>query len=60
MGILPFEPFRMTVEVMNWVNPNSNGVVGSMPTVFWAEAYANFGIIGVCIVPFLLALLSIM
>lgn len=52
-GILPIEPYRMTVEVMNWVIPNNDkGIVGSMPTVFWAEAYANFGVLGVILVPF--------
>lgn len=53
-GILPIEPYRMTVEVMNWVNPNDKGIVGSMPTVFWAEAYANFGVLGVVLVPFVI------
>ncbi|MCT7506074.1 oligosaccharide repeat unit polymerase [Aliarcobacter cryaerophilus] len=53
-GILPIEPYRMTVEVMNWVNPNDKGIVGSMPTVFWAEAYANFGVLGVVFVPFVI------
>lgn len=53
-GILPIEPYRMTVEVMNWVDPNDYGIVGSMPTVFWAEAYANFGILGVVFVPFVI------
>ncbi len=53
-GILPIEPYRMTVEVMNWVNPNDKGIVGSMPTVFWAEAYANFGTLGVILIPFMI------
>lgn len=53
-GILSFEPYRMTVEVMNWVNPNDKGIVGSMPTVFWAEAYANFGVLGVIFIPFII------
>ncbi|MFW3344169.1 O-antigen polymerase [Aliarcobacter butzleri] len=53
-GILPIESYRMTVEVMNWVNPNDKGIVGSMPTVFWAEAYANFGVLGVILVPFVI------
>jgi len=53
-GILPVESYRMTVEVMNWVNPNDKGIVGSMPTVFWAEAYANFGILGVIFIPFMI------
>lgn len=53
-GILPIEPYRLTVEIMNWVHPNDKGIVGSMPTVFWAEAYANFGVLGVIFVPFLM------
>ena len=53
-GILPIEPYKMTVEVMNWVDPNDYGIVGSMPTVFWAEAYANFGVLGVLFVPFVI------
>ncbi len=49
-GVLPYEPVRLTVLVMDWVNPQLEqlGIVGSMPTVFWAEIYANFG-------PFLIA-----
>lgn len=45
MGIFPYEPFRLTVMVMDWVNPELEqlGIVGTMPTVFWAEIYANFG-----------------
>ncbi len=52
-GIFLFEPYRLTVEVMNWRFPNhvGSGIVGSMPTVFWAEAYANFGTIGVISLP---------
>jgi oligosaccharide repeat unit polymerase len=53
-GILPIEPYKMTIEVMNWVDPNDYGIVGTMPTVFWAEAYANFGILGVVFVPFVI------
>lgn len=56
-GILPIETYRMTVEVMNWLNPNDKGIVGSMPTVFWAEAYANFGILGVVFVPFMIGVI---
>lgn len=44
-SILPYDPVRLTVVVMDWVNPAlaQLGIVGSMPTVFWAEVYANFG-----------------
>lgn len=53
-GILPYTPVRYTVDVMNWVFPSlpSRGVVGSMPTVFWGESYANFGPFGIPVVAF--------
>jgi hypothetical protein len=48
-GVLPFEPFLLTEEVMNFADPASlsRGVVGTMPTIFWGEMYANFGVFGV-------------
>lgn len=48
-GIFPWEHYRITVEVMNYIAPHlsSVGVTGSAPTVFWGEAYANFGLIGI-------------
>jgi oligosaccharide repeat unit polymerase len=51
-GLLPFTPFRYTVEIMNMVFPNlaATGVVGSMPTVFWGESYLNFGPLGIPII----------
>jgi len=44
-GVLPFVPYEMTVEVMNRMDPASaeKGIVGTAPTVFWGEVYANFG-----------------
>ena len=53
-GILPFEPFYLTEEIMAWYNPSQAdiGVVGSMPTVYWGEMYANFGFPGVVLPPF--------
>lgn len=55
-GILLFESFPYTVDLMNWVNPQLKemGVIGSMPTVFWGEAYANFGPMGVPLVSLLM------
>lgn len=52
-GIFPFQHFRITVEIMNYMNPSlaGTGIVGSAPTVYWAEIYANFGYIA----PFLFA-----
>lgn len=57
-GLLPYEPFRLTVEIMNWIAPkvSERGIVGSAPTVFWGEIYANFGFWGVAIVPFFVGL----
>ena len=54
-GILPFEPYRLTVEVMNFKHPElaTQAIVGSMPTIFWGEMYANFGLIGVLVMPFI-------
>jgi len=53
-GLLPFEPYRLTVEVMYMYKPAllKMGVVGSMPTIYWGEMYANFGFIGVLLPPF--------
>lgn len=46
-GIFPFENFRLTVEIMNYAKGDLLGdLVGSMPTVFIAELYVNFGVIG--------------
>jgi hypothetical protein len=38
---------------MNIVHPSlaKRGIVGSQPTIYWAEAYANFGWIGALSVP---------
>ena len=38
----------------NIVNPDDEvrGVIGSMPTFFWGEMYANFGYLGILIPPF--------
>lgn len=54
--ILPYEPVRYTVDIMNWRFPShvEQGVVGSMPTVFWGEAYLNFGFLGIPIVAFVM------
>lgn len=54
-GIMPFEPYSYTIEVMNWIFPelSKSGIVGTAPTVFWGEAYANFGPFGVPIIAFI-------
>ncbi|WP_263079612.1 oligosaccharide repeat unit polymerase [Endozoicomonas sp. Mp262] len=52
--IFPYEPYNLTIEVMNWVYPYhiDSGVIGTMPTVFWGELYANFGFLGIVIFSF--------
>lgn len=58
-GILPYTPVRYTIDVMNWVFPEmlSGEVVGTMPTVFWGEAYANFGFLGIPIVALIMGII---
>lgn len=55
-NILPFAPERYTVDIMNWRFPThvQQGIVGSMPTVFWGEAYLNFGYPGIPIIAFIM------
>jgi oligosaccharide repeat unit polymerase len=48
-GIIPgYMPYRITVEVSYYMRPEFMDlrIVGSAPTAFWAELYANFGFIG--------------
>lgn len=58
-GLMPYEPYSYTVEVMNWKFPSlvGSGVVGTAPTVFWGEAYANFGPFGIPVVAFIIGCL---
>lgn len=53
LGLLPYEPVNVTIEVMNRMLPSiaQRGIVGTAPTVFWAEMYANFGYVGVVVSP---------
>lgn len=53
-GLLLFEPYNLTQEVHDLIFPyfKEQGIVGSMPTIFWGEMYANFGYMGVIIPPF--------
>lgn len=55
-GFLPFQSFPLTVEISNVIFPKvaATGVVGSAPTVFWGEVYANFGPVGIVFWSFLL------
>lgn len=58
-GLFPWGGYRLPVEIMNWTRPElaERGIVGSMPTVFWAEAFANFGYLGIIVVPLLFGFL---
>jgi oligosaccharide repeat unit polymerase len=49
MNIFPWEHYRLTVEVMNYIFPylSEKNIVGSAPTVYWGEIYANVGPIGI-------------
>jgi oligosaccharide repeat unit polymerase len=47
-GILPHKPYSVTLHVMEFMKPYvSADIVGSAPTVFFGEVYANFGDVGV-------------
>lgn len=52
-SVLPFIPFDLTGELMDFFYPEDKlrGIVGSMPAVYWGEAYANFGWWGVTLIP---------
>ncbi len=57
-GIFPWEPYRLAVGVAEIVSgANNSGIVGSMPTFYWGEMYANFGLAGVLIPPFFIGFL---
>jgi hypothetical protein len=45
--IFPFEWRRIAVEIMNFAHPEleKSGIVGSMPTVFFASWLVNFGVL---------------
>jgi hypothetical protein len=53
-GLLPFKPFLLQKELSRMVYPQNEleGVVGSMPTIYWGEMYANFSYLGIIIPPF--------
>jgi oligosaccharide repeat unit polymerase len=57
-GVLPFEPNQFTVSISNWITPQdiSSGVVGSAPTVFWGESYANFGPVSIPLISLIIGI----
>ena len=58
-GFLPFTPYNLTIELMNFVNPEhlDNNIVGTMPAIYWGEVYANFGYFGLVLIPALIGFL---
>lgn len=47
-NILPFQSVSVSVFIRDWwFGYSDDGIVGSSPTTFWAEAFVNFGIIGI-------------
>lgn len=63
-GLLPFKHFNLSVEIMNYAMGDLGGVVGTMPTIFLAELYVNFGfvwmLLGTCFFGFILGSLDIL
>jgi hypothetical protein len=57
-GIFPFDSYPLTREIASVISPGSvaDGVIGSAPTVFWGEMYANFGLAGVLFSSFVLGI----
>jgi hypothetical protein len=57
-GLLPFHNYPLAIEVGNFISPGTitKGIVGSAPTVFWAEMYANFGPVGVIFSSFMVGI----
>lgn len=58
-GLMPFEPYSLSKSVHSIIFPYKSlkGVVGSMPTFYWGEMYANFGYLGVIFPPFFIGYL---
>lgn len=55
-GVLPWDYYPLPEEIKNFMNPElaSTGIVGTAPTAYWAEMYANFGVGGIIISSILL------
>ena len=50
-GVFPWEHYPLSREVKSFMNPElvERGIVGTAPTAFWAESYANFGLGGIAV-----------
>ena len=57
-GLLPFENYPLTMKISQHIYPENilTGVVGTAPTVFWGEMYANFGPAAIIILSFLVGI----
>ena len=58
-SVLPHDPVSIGKLISSIVYPEltQRGIVGSAPTAFWGEMYANFGIVGVLLFPVLVGFL---
>lgn len=58
-GIFPWERYDLSFEVMSYMSPSlsSQGIIGSAPTAFWGEAYANFGNLGIPLISLCIGIL---
>jgi oligosaccharide repeat unit polymerase len=56
-GLTPFGGFDLDRFVQREIRGvGNNGLTGTSPTIYWGNLYANFGVWGVLIAPFLAAL----
>lgn len=57
-GIMPYEPVALAKDIYNLAVSHAQvGITGSFPTIFWAEAYANFGLFGIAVTSLTLGIL---
>jgi oligosaccharide repeat unit polymerase len=58
-GLMPYESASVPKKVFAFVFPEKieSGIVGSMPTFFWGDMYANFGYAGIIFPPFFIGFL---
>ncbi len=58
-GFFPFEPVLLPIETKSFMNSRYSEakVVGSAPGPYWAELFANFGALGVCVISFIVGFL---
>jgi len=58
-GILPFQSFPLAQTVADFMAPEilEQGILGTAPTVFWGEIYANFGPVAIVLSSFLVGVL---